>query len=157
MRFISKSAVLAGLITGMVLVAADAQAIPAFARKYKVGCNTCHTIYPQLNRFGRDFRDNGFRTAEEVQALLKKMPVTPPAAQAPATATPSAEEVDTLQTVQVTGIRRSIMSSVNTKNSSDSIVEVVSSEDLGKLPDVSIAESLARLPGLAAQRVDGRA
>lgn len=84
MRFISKSAVLAGLITGMVFVAADAQAIPAFARKYNVGCNTCHTIYPQLNRFGRDFRDNGFRTAEEVQALLEKMPATPPSAQ-PAT------------------------------------------------------------------------
>jgi iron complex outermembrane receptor protein len=75
----------------------------------------------------------------------------------PATAPQTAEEVDTLGTVHVTGIRRSIMSSVNTKNSSDSIVEVVSSEDLGKLPDVSIAESLARLPGLAAQRVDGRA
>lgn len=78
-------------------------------------------------------------------------------AEQPATAPQTAEDVDTLGTVQVTGIRRSIMSSVNTKNSSDSIVEVVSSEDLGKLPDVSIAESLARLPGLAAQRVDGRA
>ncbi|WP_242104520.1 TonB-dependent receptor [Lysobacter sp. M2-1] len=75
----------------------------------------------------------------------------------PATAPQTAEEVDTLGTVHVTGIRRSIMSSVNTKNSSDSIVEAVSSEDLGKLPDVSIAESIARLPGLAAQRVDGRA
>ena len=82
MRFMSKSVVLPGLITWMVLLAADAQAIPAFARKHKVGCNTCHTIYPQLNRFGRDFRDNGFRTPEEVQALLKKMPVGPPDAQA---------------------------------------------------------------------------
>ncbi|MEN9874642.1 MAG: hypothetical protein RL186_1539, partial [Pseudomonadota bacterium] len=33
---------------------------------------------------------------------------------------------------------------------------VVSAEDIGKLPDVSIAESLARLPGLAAERIDGR-
>ncbi len=38
-----------------------------------------------------------------------------------------------------------------------SIVEVISAEDIGKLPDVSIAESLARLPGLTAQRLDGRA
>lgn len=60
-------------------------------------------------------------------------------------------------TVVVTGIARSIETSVATKRDSDSIVEVVSAEDLGKLPDISIAESIARLPGIAAQRVDGRA
>lgn len=63
----------------------------------------------------------------------------------------------TLDTVTVTGIRRGIESSIATKKNSDSIVEAVSAEDIGKLPDVSIAESLARLPGLTAQRVDGRA
>jgi hypothetical protein len=55
----------------LVLVARDACAIPAFARKYKIPCNTCHTIFPQLNRFGRDFRDNGFRMPDEVQSMLK--------------------------------------------------------------------------------------
>ena len=44
-----------------------------------------------------------------------------------------------------------------TKKDSTSIVEAISAEDIGKLPDVSIAESIARLPGLAAQRVAGRA
>jgi iron complex outermembrane receptor protein len=81
----------------------------------------------------------------------------PASAQAQPSQTPTAEEVDTLQTVRVTGIRRSIMSSVNTKESSDSIVEAISAEDIGKLPDVSIADSISRLPGLATQRVDGRA
>ncbi len=61
------------------------------------------------------------------------------------------------QTVVITGIRRSIETSIATKRNSDSIVEAISAEDIGKLPDVSIAESLARLPGLTAQRVDGRA
>ncbi len=37
------------------------------------------------------------------------------------------------------------------------IVEVISAEDIGKLPDSSIAESIARLPGLTAQRERGRA
>lgn len=61
------------------------------------------------------------------------------------------------QTVTVTGLRRSIENSVATKRNSDAIVEAVSAEDLGKLPDVSIAESLARLPGLTGQRgPDGR-
>jgi len=60
------------------------------------------------------------------------------------------------QTVVVTGIRRAIETSVQTKRNSESIVEAVSSEDIGKLPETSIAESLARLPGVTAQRVDGR-
>ena len=66
-------------------------------------------------------------------------------------------EVKQIETVVVTGIRRSIESSVALKRTSDSIIEVISSEDLGKLPDASIAESLARLPGLTGQRgSDGR-
>jgi iron complex outermembrane recepter protein len=63
----------------------------------------------------------------------------------------------TLETVTVTGIRRGIEAAISVKKNSDSIVEAVSAEDIGKLPDVSIAESIARLPGLSAQRVAGRA
>ncbi len=62
-----------------------------------------------------------------------------------------------LDTVVVTGIRKGIEDAISVKKNSDSIVEAVSAEDIGKLPDVSIAESIARLPGLAAQRVAGRA
>ena len=73
------------LLTATLLTTSEALAMPAFARKYKMGCNMCHTIYPQLNRFGRDFRDNGFRMPEEVQTLLKRSgaPSVPPAAPAP--------------------------------------------------------------------------
>ncbi|WP_198527022.1 TonB-dependent receptor [Sphingomonas sp. Ant20] len=59
--------------------------------------------------------------------------------------------------IVVTGIRRGIADSISLKRNNTSIVEAVSAEDIGKLPDVSIAESIARLPGLAAQRVAGRA
>jgi len=62
-----------------------------------------------------------------------------------------------LDTVQVTGIRRGIENAIAVKQDATSVVEVISAEDIGKLPDVSIAESLGRLPGLAAQRVAGRA
>ncbi len=62
-----------------------------------------------------------------------------------------------LSTVVVTGIRKGIEAAISVKKNSDSIVEAISAEDIGKLPDSSIAESLARLPGLAAQRVNGRA
>ncbi len=67
------------------------------------------------------------------------------------------EEATEIDEVIVTGIRSSIESSIATKRNNTSIVEVVTAEDIGKLPDMSIAESLARLPGLAAQRQDGRA
>ncbi|SNT07433.1 TonB-dependent receptor plug domain-containing protein [Sphingopyxis indica] len=59
--------------------------------------------------------------------------------------------------IVVTGIRSAINNSVKAKKDNTSIVEVISSEDIGKLPDQSIAESLSRLPGLATQRLDGRA
>ncbi|GGP84423.1 TonB-dependent receptor [Shewanella ulleungensis] len=64
---------------------------------------------------------------------------------------------ENIEVIQVTGIRRSLQESQSLKMSSSSIVEAISAEDIGKLPDVSIAESLARLPGIAAQRLDGRA
>lgn len=69
--------VISGVIAALFLISADAQAIPAFARKTKLGCNTCHSMFPQLTRFGRDFRDSGFRTPDEVQQLLKKTPAPP--------------------------------------------------------------------------------
>ncbi len=62
-----------------------------------------------------------------------------------------------VQKVVVSGIRRGIEGAISVKKDSSSIVEAISAEDIGKLPDVSIAESISRLPGLAAQRVGGRA
>jgi len=59
--------------------------------------------------------------------------------------------------IVVTGIRRSLQDSINIKRRERGTVEAVSAEEIGKLPDVSIAESIARLPGIAAQRVAGRA
>lgn len=61
-----------------------------------------------------------------------------------------------LDAVVVTGIRRGIEDAIDTKRESSSIVEAISAEDIGKLPDMSIADSLARLPGLTAQRFGNR-
>lgn len=41
-------------------VAAPAEAIPAFARKYRVSCAMCHAPVPRLNAFGERFAENGF-------------------------------------------------------------------------------------------------
>ncbi len=58
--------------------------------------------------------------------------------------------------IVVTGFRASLRSSTEAKREADAIVESVSAEEIGKLPDNSIAESLSRLPGLSAQRLFGR-
>jgi iron complex outermembrane receptor protein len=58
--------------------------------------------------------------------------------------------------IVVTGIRSSIQTSLDAKRRATSIVEVIAAEDIGLLPDLSIADTLARLPGVTAQRVRGR-
>ncbi len=62
-----------------------------------------------------------------------------------------------LEEIVVTGIRAGIESAIAVKQESMSIVEAISAEDIGKLPDTSIAESISRLPGLTSQRAEGRA
>ncbi|MFL5270783.1 MAG: hypothetical protein ACJ79E_01765 [Anaeromyxobacteraceae bacterium] len=52
---------LAALAIATSFVAARADAIPAFARKYGTSCLTCHTVYPKLGPFGEAFRRNGYR------------------------------------------------------------------------------------------------
>ncbi len=64
---------------------------------------------------------------------------------APVTAPATAD----IQQVTVSGIRASVRSALVAKEASNSMVEVIASEDIGKLPDTTIAESLARLPGLS--------
>jgi iron complex outermembrane recepter protein len=58
--------------------------------------------------------------------------------------------------IVVSGFRASLENAVNAKKERDQVVESISAEDIGKLPDASIAESIARLPGLTSQRVSGR-
>ena len=39
----------------------NSYSIPAFARKYKTSCATCHNGFPKLNAFGEAFRRNGYQ------------------------------------------------------------------------------------------------
>ena len=104
-----------------------------------------------------------FQPARTGSVLLRATPVAAAVAAVLATggvvhaqqAAPAASEAPAV--VTVTGIRRGIESAISVKKNADQIVEAISAEDLGKLPDTSIAESIARLPGVAAQRTAGRA
>lgn len=67
------------------------------------------------------------------------------AQQAPAPAAAPAEQLDA---VVVTGIRASQEKSLSVKRNADTHVDVISAEDIGKMPDKNVADSLARIPGV---------
>jgi hypothetical protein len=55
--------VLALALVQLAASAAPADAIPPFARRYRVSCSLCHSPAPRLNAFGEQFAENGFMFA----------------------------------------------------------------------------------------------
>lgn len=80
----------------------------------------------------------------------------PPVVVQPAPQDPDAEAA-VLDEVVVTGLRRSLQSAQAIKRNSDSIVDAIVAEDIGKLPDVTASESLARVTGVQVTRSAGEA
>jgi phosphoribosylformimino-5-aminoimidazole carboxamide ribotide isomerase len=66
------------------------------------------------------------------------------------------ENENELEVIEVKGFKQSLEAAINTKRYSDTFVEAISAEDLGRLPDISVAEALARLPGITSQRTSGQ-
>lgn len=56
----------------------------------------------------------------------------------------------------MTGLRRGQVKAVNEKRQAFSVVDVVSADEVGKLPDLNVAESAQRIPGVTI-RTDRRA
>jgi len=79
----------------------------------------------------------------------------PSAAAAQKTPTPDAQSGDSLAEVVVTGIRSSITTSRAIKRDSMEIVDAIAPEDIGKLPDTNLAESLERITGVSIDRSGG--
>jgi iron complex outermembrane receptor protein len=70
------------------------------------------------------------------------------AADAPATPASAAAPTAEVQQVEVTGLRASLEASLAKKRSANSVVEVVTADDVGKLPDKNVADALQRVPGV---------
>ena len=62
-----------------------------------------------------------------------------------------------IEVIEVTGFRRSLIDSINQKRFADTVSEQITADDLGALPDVSMADALTRLPGISAVRTGGQA
>jgi len=95
-------------------------------------------------------------------AAAQDQPAPPPdpnatAQESPAQPTQNADAPTTGETIVVTGLRRSMQSSRNIKRNSDQIVDTVVAEDIGKLPDITVSDSAARIPGVQVERNGGEA
>lgn len=66
-----------------------------------------------------------------------------------------AQQDNQLEEVMVTGIRGSLTRAVDVKRNSAGVVDAISSEDLGKMPDSNLAESLQRITGISIDRTNG--
>lgn len=76
-KLLTGTVFLLSFIFTLVMVSYDqGDAIPAFARKYRTSCTTCHIAVPKRNAFGEAFRRNGFSMPEGDQMLIKQEPVS---------------------------------------------------------------------------------
>ena len=64
-------------------------------------------------------------------------------------------DVQQLDSVEVTGIRKSLETSLDLKRSARGLVDGVVAEDIGKFPDTNLAESLSRISGVSVERYNG--
>lgn len=78
----------------------------------------------------------------------------PAAAQAQESKEP--QKADELQEVVVTGFRASLESALARKRASNQPIESIQAEDIGKMPDQNVSESLQRLPGIQINRAGGK-
>ena len=97
--------------------------------------------------------------AATISLLLASYPVYAEEQSMEATADSSMDQTEetVMEEVIVTGrFRASLIDALGTKRNNTSIVEAISAEDIGKLPDPSIADALARMPGVSGERRNGR-
>ena len=106
----------------------------------------------------RHTRNNQARNALAYStAMIALMAAAPVLAQtAPAPDKPANNAAPKADEIVVTGFRAGLQRSEAVKQNATSVVEALSSEDIGKLPEASIADSLGRLAGLAGERLAGR-
>ena len=62
------------------------------------------------------------------------------------------DEVMLVEEVLVTGVRRSLIASMDRKRNADGVVDAITSEDIGKFPDQNLAEALQRITGVSIDR-----
>ena len=80
-----------------------------------------------------------------------------PAQNADAPQSPEAAAETGDNAIVVTGLRRAMQSARNVKRNSDQIVDAIVAQDIGKLPDIAVSDTAARIPGIQVTRERGEA
>ena len=70
-------------------------------------------------------------------------------------ATPASPSTNTLDQVEVRGVRATLKRNLAEKREAQNIVDTISAEDVGKFPDKNVADSLQRVPGISVDRIWG--
>ncbi|MFN3229427.1 MAG: TonB-dependent receptor [Asticcacaulis sp.] len=76
--------------------------------------------------------------------------------EAPPSAPEKTKAEEPVQEVIVTGYRKSLQNAQGLKRQSETFVDVITAEDIGALPDRSVAEALQRVPGINISRFEQR-
>lgn len=63
---------------------------------------------------------------------------------------------DDVSEIVVSGFRKSLETALESKKNDDRVIDVISAEDIGKLPAENIAEAIQRVPGVQMQNINGR-
>ena len=108
------------------------------------------SIWSSQTRQSRDFSVG--RSAAVVGAALTVLLGSPAML-----AQDAGEDVEVIEEIVVTGTRETIQSSIEAKRASDTIVEVLTADDIGDIPSLSIGEALETLTSAAAHRDQGTA
>jgi iron complex outermembrane recepter protein len=93
-----------------------------------------------MNRTGDIYMN---RIALAVKSALGIAMLVPPSLALAATAPDTS-----LDEIVVTGFRKSVEASLEAKRDSTEVIDVVTADDIGKMPDKNVADSLARVPGV---------
>jgi iron complex outermembrane receptor protein len=97
---------------------------------------------------------NGLLVAARTYPAEQDAPVKGASSSAPSAAGRS-EPGTLLEEVVVSGIRGSLRESLETKRDATAVLDVITSEDIGKFPDKNVADSLQRIPGISVDRIWG--
>lgn len=62
---------------------------------------------------------------------------------------------DEIEVIQISGIRGSLIRSMDVKRDASGVVDAISAEEMGKFPDTNLAESLQRITGVSVSRANG--
>jgi len=94
------------------------------------------------------FKIRALCSASLVAVLLAGAPAFGQAAPSPEGEPKAARDENGAEDIVVTGVRESLRSAINEKRASDNISDVIKAEDIGELPDASVADSLQRITGV---------